>query len=217
MIFFLCCERGQMCGYVHVCTCMSGEHKWCSAEKLWSLISPCCVCKRCSSLQGSWGKLFQLPPLEAREMRIGRKTTAASQRCLTLQCAMESEPKPKKRKYPSPGLEAFISFSAVPFKELMFDGWRGQNPVSVYSQHWIPIYLIVMTSPRKTGLRVLFWTQIIYFVCVKGYQVHWKEGSRQMNVREFPFLLLPPGGGWRGQAKHCIAPHCSSLEQYVKT
>lgn len=69
--------------------------------------------------------------------------------------------------------------------------WKGQNPVSVYSHHLIPIYLFVMISRRKRGLRDLFWTQITPYGFVKGRQVHWKEGSTQKNVREFPSLLLP--------------------------
>lgn len=101
-------------------------------------------------------------------MRIGRKTTTTSQRSLTLQRVVESEPISRKGNIHHQPQETSFPSVMAHLSSCLTD--RGQNPGSVYSQHLISIYLIGMTSFGKVGLV----SQVIAFGHVKGCQAHRK-------------------------------------------
>lgn len=101
-------------------------------------------------------------------MRTGRKTTATSQRWLTLQREVESEPATRKGNIHHQPQETSFPSVLAHLSSCLTD--RGQNPGSVYSQHLISIYLTGMTYFGKVGLV----SQVIPFGRVKGCQAHRK-------------------------------------------
>lgn len=167
---------------------------------------------------GKLGETFPIPTFRSKRNENWQKNNSHLPEVSYPAVHNGVKDKTKKRKYPTPGLEDLISFSAGPIKELMFDRWRGQNPVTVYSQHLIPIDLPFCDDISQEGGTARSFLNPNHPLQLCERVSSPLERRKQTNECEGVSLPAPSlGGGWRGQAKpkdilqpH-ITPHSSSM------